>query len=87
MRKTLLLVVLLAGCDKANPVAPTEEVRDEVVQVMMPVAKVHNLPVSDTNGDIWYVCATQPRQYVGEVSTWEVDYYIQREECPARPID
>jgi len=87
MRKAafLCLALGLIGCEAKSPTAPEKVI--EITEKMKPVPQVHNLTVGDIDGGIWYVCATQPRQYCGDRCNWEIDYYIQRTECPVRPID
>lgn len=47
------------------------------------------IPATDADGSVWWVCATQPREYTtasGDTLRVEVDHYLQRNPCPKNPI-
>jgi len=81
MKQTLILMLCgVAGCT-ANPLRATSTV----------TPKHHNIPATMADapeGPVYYLCATQPRQYTGPTgTTWEEDHYLQPAPCPATPIE
>lgn len=70
-----------AGCNAATATAPTT--------ASAPVPAHHNIPATNPDGELWWLCATQPRQYVTAAgrSTWEEDHYLQVTPCPLIPIE
>jgi hypothetical protein len=86
----LLSVATCAAC--SAPTAPTTpepkadtEWHEPVVQVRIP--KHHNIPFSmkGDEGHVHWLCATQPRQYVGFIE--EEDHYAQDTPCPVIPVE
>lgn len=95
MKKMILIAAFTAGlgCDAANPVGPSPVT---AATEPMPHATVadagppHDLTVSITgtlhDGQIAYLCSTQPRQYCspdGGTCQTEIDFYVQADRCPA----
>jgi hypothetical protein len=76
------VLVLSGACSQA----PTEP---EVIQAIDLRPLHHNIPATDAQGTLWYLCETQPRTYVNldRKVVAERDHYIQREQCPKEPIE
>jgi hypothetical protein len=79
MRK-LIFALIMSSAACAAPTAP-KKVSDYSVRI---TPQHHNIPATAPDGSLWYVCETQPRAYD---TGMERDHYIQRDECPATPIE
>jgi hypothetical protein len=98
------LALTSGACNAQNPNAPTSVPQtlkntpsaapDALWAVKVPTCAntAHDLPVSfegQETGPIYYVCATQPREYIsadGQEHTMEVDHYLSVNRCPDTPI-
>jgi hypothetical protein len=96
------LALTSSACNTQNPNAPTRlpmkntpsTSPDVLTATMQPICAdtAHNLPITfegQETGPIYYVCATQPREYMdadGQNHTMEVDHYLSVNRCPTTPI-
>jgi hypothetical protein len=84
----LLLATTATACSR-SPVAPTAPAQ-EVLRKVQP--QHHAIPFTmagHPDGPILYLCATQPRPYVGADGAQRAaeDHYAQTEPCPETPVD
>lgn len=89
MRRLLfgLACALIGACSQSLvPTAPSTAEAQVITAKVVPMH--HNIPATDPQGVVWWVCATQPRNYVDAQgrSTLEEDHYLQRTRCPETPI-
>lgn len=90
----LLLVLLLCigGCRKAPTAPDTPTATHTIEEVSAPVKPAwpqhHNIPAVAPDGSVWWLCETQPREYVKSDGKheWTLDHYVQRDSCPDVPI-
>lgn len=96
MRKTLIVCSFIVGaCSQSSPLAPTPitpvRAQHAALELVDRGRSVHGLPVGldlpGFDGQVGWVCATQPREYCGpDGCTTEIDHYVQLGACPAEPI-
>lgn len=84
-----VLVLATVGCGASNPAAPSAEHGAVIEQRDVETFARHGRPVSLSDNSVAYLCMTQVREYVLANGTrhFERDWYVQRTNCPATPIE
>lgn len=90
MKSCIITLLLVGAAACSSPTAPSTKAQAPSTPLGEgpPPLLHHNVPATDEQGRIVYLCSTQPREYVtrgGQVYL-ERDHYVQRGECPATPV-